>query len=138
LADVSHADLQGWFARQRDYYHGMLQRFTGSMQALLPGVIVSRPQASIYSVVDVRNVVPAGFDALDFVLFCARTGAVDVDGDRWTLLTAPLAEFYDCPPGQPNPGRTQMRVAYVEPPDQMERVPRLMADLLRQYLDHGG
>ena len=58
---------------------------------LLPGVIISRPDASLYSVVDVRRIVPADFDALEFVLWCAREGVVEVEGEKMTLLTAPMA-----------------------------------------------
>ena len=134
LADESHADLQKWYARQREYYQDMLRDFTSRTRDLLPGVIVSRPDASIYSVVDVRNIVPAEFDALEFVLFCARTGSVDVAGRQMTLLTAPMAGFYSVEAGAPNPGRTQMRIAFVDTPERMKLVPELLAGLLEQYL----
>ncbi|MGD9546313.1 MAG: aminotransferase class I/II-fold pyridoxal phosphate-dependent enzyme [Candidatus Krumholzibacteriia bacterium] len=134
LAAESHADLQAWFARQRDYYRGMLQTFTDRTRQLLPGVIVSRPDASIYSVVDVRDIAPADFDALQFVLYCAREGKVEIEGRPLTLLTAPMAGFYSVPGGGPNPGRTQMRIAYVESPENMALVPDLLAGLLERYL----
>jgi aspartate aminotransferase len=134
LAHESHADLQAWYARQRAYYHAMLQEFTTRTRDLLPGVIVSSPAASIYSVIDVCNLVPAEFDALDFVLFCAREGVVEVAGEKLTLLTAPMGGFYKMAAGRPNPGRTQLRVAYVETPDRMKLVPGLLAELLHQYL----
>jgi len=134
LAGESRADLSTWYDRQRTYYRGMLQEFTAGMRELLPGVIVSRPDASIYSVIDVREIVPADFDALEFVLFCAREGKVDVGGENLTLLTAPMAGFYTMEGDAPNPGRTQMRVAYVETPERMRLVPALFASLLQQYL----
>ncbi|MFH2054108.1 MAG: aminotransferase class I/II-fold pyridoxal phosphate-dependent enzyme [bacterium] len=134
LAGESRADLQSWFARQRDYYRGMLQTFTDRTRQLLPGIIVSRPDASIYSVVDVRDIAPADFDALEFVLYCAREGKVEIEGRPLTLLTAPMAGFYSVPAGWPNPGRTQMRIAYVESPENMALVPDLLADLLELYL----
>lgn len=132
LAHESHAELRAWYGRQREYYRGMLTGLTGRLRELLPGIIVSSPDASIYSVVDVRDIAPAGFDALQFVLRCARTGQVEVGGRPLTLLTAPMAGFYSMPPGAPNPGRTQLRIAYVEPPDRMALVPDLLAGLLRQ------
>ena len=46
-----------------------------------------------------------------------------------------MAGFYSVPAGTPNPGRTQMRIAYVETPDTMALVPELLAELLEQYLD---
>lgn len=134
LAGESHADLQGWFAAQRAYYGGMLGDFTRRTRDLLPGLVVSSPDASIYSVVDFRNVAPADFDALDFVLYCAREGSVEVDGKRRTLLAAPMAGFYSVPAGEPNPGRTQLRIAYVAPPADMARVPDLLAGLYEAYL----
>jgi len=134
LAGVSHGDLQEWYGSQREYYRAMLRDFTTRTRDLLPGIIVSRPDASIYSVVDLRNIVPADFDALEFVLYCARQGSMDVAGRPMTLLTAPMAGFYSVAPGEPNPGRTQMRIAYVETPERMKLVPELLAGLLEQYL----
>ena len=133
LAKESHEDLRKWFADQRAYYGAMLEDFTRRTRDLLPGVIVSSPDASIYSVVDFRNIAPAGFDALEFVLFCAREGYVDIGGRRRTLLTAPMAGFYSAPAGEPNPGRTQLRIAYVAPPAEMAQVPELLAGLFKEY-----
>jgi aspartate aminotransferase len=56
----------------------------------------------------------------------------DAEGP-WTLLTAPMAEFYDLPDGAPNPGRTQMRIAFVDSPERMARVPRLFSELFARY-----
>ncbi|MEZ4386841.1 MAG: aminotransferase class I/II-fold pyridoxal phosphate-dependent enzyme [Candidatus Krumholzibacteriia bacterium] len=133
LAGQSHQDLQAWFRRQRDYYRGMLVQFTEATRRLLPGVIVSSPDASIYSVVDVRDLVDGSFDALEFVVWCAREGRHLLDGRNLTLLTAPMAGFYGVPVDAPNPGRTQMRVAYIERPENMALVPSLLAELLDQY-----
>jgi aspartate aminotransferase len=132
LAHVPEAELRQWFADQREYYRAMLSDFTTRTRELLPGVIVSSPDAALYSVVDVRRIEP-DFDALQFVLWCATEGRTDVDGEPYTLLVAPMAGFYDAPPGR-NPGRTQMRLAYVVPPAQMKLVPELFASLLDAYL----
>lgn len=137
LAHESHADLRKWYGRQRAYYQDMLQDFTTRMRELLPGVIVSSPDASIYSVIDVRNIAPAGFDALKFVLFCARAGKLSLAGEDLTLLTAPMAGFYKVDAGKANPGRTQLRIAYVESPERMQLVPELLAGLFQQYLERG-
>ena len=133
LRDESAEDLRRWYARQRKYYRSMLVELTSRMQRLLPEVMVSSPDASIYSVVDVRRIVPASFDAMEFVLYCAREGRVDVQGKAFTLLVAPMSGFYDLPTGE-NPGRTQTRIAYVETPERMELVPQLFATLLRGFL----
>ncbi len=133
LAHEDHATLQAWYAQQREYYRGMLFDFTDSLRNALPGAIVSSPDAAIYSVIDVRDIAADGFDALDFVLWCASEGFVERDGRQITVLTAPMSGFYSVPEGAPNPGRTQVRVAYVESPERMAAVPVLFADLFRQY-----
>jgi aspartate aminotransferase len=133
LAHEGASDLQRWYEQQRTYYREMLTALTAELKTRLPGVIISSPDASIYSVVDVRDLVGPDFDAQDFVIFCARKGVVEVDGAAFTLLVAPMAEFYDVPVGQPNPGVTQMRIALVEPPEKMKLVPSLFAELLAQY-----
>ena len=134
IAQESIDDLNAWYRRQREYYRAMLASFTRRTRELLPGAIVSSPDAAIYSIVDLRNIVGPEFEALDFVLHCASTGKVEKDGKVWTLLTAPMGGFYDVPKGRPNPGRTQLRVAYVESPEKMALVPELLAALLEQYV----
>ena len=134
LAHEDPADLRRWYGEQREYYRRMLVVLTDRTRELIPGIIVSSPDASIYSVVDVRDVAGEDFDALEFVLHCASEGRVDLAGRAWTLLTAPMAGFYDVPEGSPNPGRTQMRIAYVEKPDRMALVPDLLASLLESYV----
>ena len=63
--------------RQRDYYRAMLRDFTAPHCAsCCRGSIVSSPDARIYSVVDVRNIAPADFDALEFVLLLRARGQV--------------------------------------------------------------
>lgn len=132
LGDVPPEELRGWYGRQRDYYRAMLDDFTSRTREYVPGVIVSSPEASLYSVVDVREIAP-DFDALAFVNWCATEGRVDLEGVPYTLLVAPMAGFYDAP-ADANPGRTQMRFAYVVPPDQMALIPELFARLLDRYL----
>lgn len=134
LAHEDTAKLRDWYERQRKYYREMLFSFTDGMHRALPGVVVSSPEAALYSVIDVKNLVDEDFQALDFVMWCATEGAVDLDGRQLTLLTAPMAGFYSVPAGTPNPGRTQMRVAYVETPEHMTVIPELFAKLLRAYL----
>ncbi len=133
LAHESHEDLQAWYAQQRAYYADMLGSVSQGLRNLVPGIIVSSPDASIYSVIEVRECTKPGFDALDFVLACARQGSVEIDGEQLTLLVSPMAGFYRTTPGEQNPGTTQMRIAYVETPERMKLLPRLFAALLQEY-----
>ncbi|MFU8798067.1 MAG: pyridoxal phosphate-dependent aminotransferase [Gammaproteobacteria bacterium] len=133
LAHESHKNLQSWYKKQRQYYKTMLETFTQSMRKLLPGIIVSSPDAAIYSIVDVRKLVDEAFDAMDFVMYCAGEGYVEIDGKKITLLTASMGGFYSVHSGDENPGRTQMRIAYVVSPEEMTLVPFLFAALFKQY-----
>lgn len=133
MAHVSLEELKHWYTKQRTYYFEMLAAFTEDLKSRLPGIIISSPDASIYSVVDVRNIAKPGFDALDFVLWCATQGKVNVNGINTTLLVSPMAGFYNVGKGERNPGKTQMRIAYVESPENMKKVPLLFAKLFNQY-----
>ncbi|MGK0467055.1 pyridoxal phosphate-dependent aminotransferase [Clostridium sp.] len=133
LAHESKEQINGWCEGLREYYKNIMFKYYNGMREMEPGLIVSSPDAAIYSVVDVRNVVKPGFDSIAFVMYCAQEGSVDYNGVETTLLVAPLKGFYDLKPGEVNPGSTQMRIAFVETPENMEKVPELFVKLLRKY-----
>ncbi|WP_326910882.1 pyridoxal phosphate-dependent aminotransferase [Sedimentibacter sp. MB31-C6] len=133
LAHESKEQIASWCKSIREYYKKMIFKVYNGLKEQEPGLIVSSPDASIYTVVDVRDVVKPGFDAIDFVLYCAQEGSVNYNGVETTLLVAPLKGFYDIPAGENNPGSTQFRIAFVETPENMEKVPELFVKLLRQY-----
>lgn len=138
LANEAHSSLQAWYEQQRDYYQDLITNTVQGLKQQLPDLIVSEPQASIYSVLDVRNLVDEQFDAQDFVMYCAQEGKVKIDdkgadSQDMTLLVSPMAGFYSGQ-GKENPGLTQMRVAYIQPPSQMKLVPILFKALLEKYL----
>lgn len=133
LAHESKDDILGWCKGLREYYKEQLFTVYNGLKAKEPGLIVSSPDASIYSVIDVRNVVKSGFDAIDFVLYCAEEGSVVVDGVETTLLVAPMKGFYNVKSGEKNPGSTQFRISFVETPENMAKIPELFVTLLRQF-----
>lgn len=133
LAHESKEDILGWCKGLREYYKEQLYTVYNGLKAKEPGLIVSSPDASIYSVIDVRNIVKPGFDAIDFVLYCAQEGSVVVDGVETTLLVAPMKGFYNVKSGDKNPGSTQFRISFVESPENMAKIPELFVTLLRQF-----
>lgn len=133
LLHESKEQLLSWFEKQRRYYREMVHSVTSGLKKEVPELIISEPDASLYTVVDVRNIFGPNFDATEFVLYCAQKGAVSIDGVKTTLLVAPMAGFYSNSPLQSNPGKTQMRIAYVEPPEVMAKVPKLFSDLLNEF-----
>ncbi len=132
LAHIKKEDLKSWFEKQRDYYRSILKGLVDGFKKELPNVIISNPEASIYSVVDVRNIVKPGFDALSFVMYCAREGKIEIKGIPTTLLVSPMAGFYNTQEGREQ-GKTQMRIACVENSENMKKVPELFAKLLHRY-----
>lgn len=134
LAEEPIEKIQNWFDSQREYYKQIGEDLLNGFKNEMPDLIVSRPEASIYSVVDVRNITEE-FDALDFVTFCATHGSCELDGQNYTLLVAPMAGFYTVDSTEKNPGLTQMRIAYVESQENMKKVPKLFSELLSQYLN---
>ena len=133
IAHESHEDLNKWYRKISSYYKPMLADFCSELKSRLPGVIVSSPDSSIYSVIDVRDIAPAGFKAMDFVLYCAKEGKVELDGEYYTLLVAPMSGFYSVEKGEKNPGDTQMRVAYVPVKEDMKKAPLLFEKLFKAY-----
>lgn len=131
LAEEDIKELQKWFEKQREYYKKLMVELTLKLKEKLPGIIVSLPQASIYSVIDVRKIAKPGFDAKEFVLYCTKEGQVKVQGKEMTLLVSPLAGFYNME-GK-NPGQTQMRISYVAPPEEMKLVPELFSRLFKEF-----
>ncbi|OZV10246.1 aminotransferase class I/II [Tissierella sp. P1] len=133
LAHESKESILGWCKQQRDYYKDQIVKVYNGLKEQEPGLIVSSPDASIYSVIDVRNVVKPGFDSIEFVLYCAGQGSVEMDGVETTLLVAPMKGFYDVKNDEENPGKTQFRISFVESPENMDKIPKLFVKLLRQY-----
>lgn len=125
LLHESKKELQGWFQKQRAYYSQMAQALTAGLKKEMPQLIVSSPDAALYTVVDVRKMVSSDFDATDFVMYCAQKGNVG----KKTLLVAPMSGFYSLQ----ERGKTQMRIAYVEPPEVMAEVPQLFSKLFLEY-----
>lgn len=133
LAHETEEQIAGWCKGLKDYYKEQIMMVYNGLKEREPGLIVSSPDASIYTVIDVRNVVKPGFDAIDFVLYCAQEGKVSVDGVETTLLVAPMKGFYNVAEGEHNPGSTQFRISFVETPENMAKIPELFVELLKQF-----
>lgn len=133
LAHESHEDLQAWYGEQKAYYQGMMSEVAAGLRDKVPGLIVSNPEAALYSVLDVKDVADEHFDAAQFVQYCAQHGKVEIDGAPHSLLLAPMKGFYSGEKGDEHPSRTQLRMAFVEPPEAMKKVPELFAKLFEAY-----
>ena len=133
IAHESHESLNQWYSEIRTYYKSMMTDFSRKLKEKLPRVIVSSPDSSIYSVVDVRNIADPDFNSLDFVMYCAREGKIEIEGEYYTLLVSPMSGFYSMDLNDKNPGDTQMRISYVPVKDEMDKAPLLFASLFNEY-----
>ena len=133
IAEESVEDIRLWFAKQRDYYRDLIKNTVKDIQSHIPNIIITPPESALYSVVDVRNLVDDHFSALDFCIYCAQKGKVKIDDTWYTLLMAPMSGFYTPGIYGHDPGRTQMRIAYVQGEKLTAKVPVLLAKLLGSY-----
>ncbi|MFA7662499.1 MAG: aminotransferase class I/II-fold pyridoxal phosphate-dependent enzyme [Patescibacteria group bacterium] len=132
LLDQNKDDLEKWYQQQRTYYQEMMDEVYVGLKRLEPKLIVSQPQAALYSVIDVRKMVSKNFSADAFVLWAAYEGWAEIENKKLTLLLAPMSGFYSVENAES--GRTQFRLAYVESLDKMKLVPQLFVKLLEKYL----
>ena len=133
LAKLTRAQLHEWSGKNKSHYKKIMTQLTDGIRESLPGSIVSSPDAAIYTVVDVRELVDDDFDAKKFVLYCAQEGKIRIGDEFKTLLVAPMAGFYNVSEGEENPGKTQMRIAHVLSEEEMALVPELFAQLFKDY-----
>ncbi|MFL3008870.1 MAG: pyridoxal phosphate-dependent aminotransferase [Candidatus Neomarinimicrobiota bacterium] len=130
LAKENEKDLKVWIENQRDYYKKIMTNLRSGLLKSIPGLIVSFPEASIYLIIDFRNITEKNFSAIDFVNFCAEKGKVYLDGDYYTLLMAPMERFYK----NPSKGKTQLRLAMVESVELIQKIPKVLSLLFSSYL----
>ena len=130
LAHESHESLKAWYQSQRNYYRPLMVALRQGLLQEMPGLIVTKPEAAIYMVIDFRNICPPGFNAKDFVTYCAAEGKVHLAGQQYTLLLAPMNEFYA---SQESTVTTQMRIAMVEPQNLIEKTPAILGALYHAY-----
>jgi aspartate aminotransferase len=130
LANEDTIDLKIWIDKQKDYYQKIMIDLRLNLLNFIPGLIVSLPEASIYLIIDFRNIVGNNFSAIDFVNYCAKKGQVNLNGNYYTLLMAPMERFYK----NPKKGKTQLRLAMVESVDLIKKIPKVLSSLFSSYL----
>ena len=129
LANETHDEIQNWFSRQTLYYKNLFHLIKDSLMKELPGIIVSEPEASIYCVIDFKNISKSDFDSEVFVNYCAEKGAVKIDGVCYTVLLAPMKGFYK----NHHIGKTQVRLALVENSELLKITPIIITSLFKTF-----
>ena len=130
LAQETHEELNKWFQLQKHYYKSTMELLRNNFLKEIPGLVVTNPEAAIYFIIDFRNICDDSFNAAAFIRYCASSGKVEIDGNLFTLLLAPVQGFYR----NENSGKTQLRVAIVESKELMEKSPKILSKLYDSYL----
>ena len=129
LADISYDEINLWYLKQRNYYLPLMNSIRDSIIEKIPGVLISKPSAAIYLIIDFKNICNSEFDANDFILYCAKKGCVKYNKIDYTLLFAPLNEFYS----GDEKVKTQIRIAIVEKPKYLKLAPIILSELFKEY-----
>ncbi len=131
MASEPHENIRKWQDNQREYYRSLLFDLKNEFQNQIPGLIVTQPEAAIYFILDLKNLVDDNFHAEHFIDYCATKGKVDLNGKFHTLLLAPMSGFYI----DEKVGKCQLRVAMVDTPDRMRLAPKLLSKLFTNYVN---
>ena len=129
LANESHQSIQNWYKKQRTYYKEIIFKLIKEFKRQIPGIIVSRPKAAIYFIIDLKNIVDDNFNSIDFTNYCAKYGRVRIGSNVYTLLLAPMNGFY----ANTKLGKKQLRVAIVEELKVILNAPTILSKLLKSY-----
>ena len=129
LALESKSQIKKWYSKQNSYYLKLFKDINKGLKKILPGIIVSEPEASIYCILDFKRIANQRFDSDNFVNFCAEKGSVLVDKKLYTVLLAPMKGFYS----NSSIGKTQVRLALVEDPYLLSITPKIIASLFKSY-----
>ena len=132
MANEPHQNIRKWQFDQRIYYSGVLNMLKDEFEKELPGLIVTKPEAAIYFIIDFRNIAPKDFNAVEFIDYCAKSGKVKIKNKFYTLLLSPMSGFYSSHKN----GIYQMRVAMVDEPNRMKIAPILLSKLYNDYINN--
>ncbi len=97
----------------------------------IPNLIISIPESALYFVIDFKMIFNNDFDIENFIEYCATIGKSRINNNDYTILLAPMTGFYH----DKNKGRTQARVAIVEPEENIKIFPAILSDLIKNYTE---
>jgi len=132
ILELSNNEIKKWFKQQRYYYSTLINNLKTDLLSTIPGIIVSNPESAIYLVLDFRNIADDNFEITKFIEYCATSGKCLIGNIFYTLLLAPMTGFYS----DDNRGRTQARIAIVESEENLNKVPKILSKLIKDYFNY--
>jgi aspartate aminotransferase len=133
LAQEKKTDLQKWYKQQRNHYQKIILSTSEEIKNNIPGIIVNKPEAALYFIVDFSHIAAKNFTAYGFAEFAAAQGRVKLAGQTYTLLIAPIEPFYHSKLPKKSRARKQIRLSCVASADDMKKVPLILKGLFEQY-----
>ena len=130
IANLSSQEIIDWYKIQREYYSGIITDLVNGLEQELPGLIISRPKASIYIVLDFSHITPDHFNISKFIEYTAKHGISDFNNKKYTLLLSSMNGFFSTKISN----NKLARIALVEPKDKIMAVPSLLSSLLNDYI----
>ena len=133
ISTLSEKEILTWVEKLKNHYSKIIVNTREQILKFLPNIIISKPEAAIYSVIDVKKISQGkNFDAKDFCIWCATKGKEKIGNEYFTLLLSPMDGFYVNKKDKVY--KTQMRVSYVAEQKDIEKIPFLLKNLLDKYL----
>ena len=130
IANLSPQEITDWYKMQRKHYSEIITDLVNGLEKELPGLIISKPKASIYIVLDFSRITPDDFNISRFIEYTAKYGISSFNNKNYTLLLSPMNGFFSTKMSH----NKLARIALVEPKDKMKAVPSLLSSLLNDYI----
>ena len=130
VSNLSNKEIVEWYKVQRQYYSEIINFLIKGLKKELPGLIILRPESSIYIVLDFSRITPHNFKISDFIEYSAKYGKYKNKDKIYTLLLSPMNGFYS----DKVSGSKLARIALVETKNKIKVVPSLLSNLLTDYL----
>ena len=135
ISNLSSQEIAEWYKMQREYYFEIITDLINGLQQELPGLIISKPKASIYIILDFSKITPDNFNISKFIEYTAEFGMSSFNNKKYTILLSPMNGFFSTKISE----NKLARIALVESKDKMKVVPSILSRLLKDYLIfHGG
>ena len=132
ILKLSKQELRKWYKDQRIYYYRLMIELRKGLIDKIPNLIVSKPESALYLVIDFKMIFNEDCSVENFIEYCATIGKSKINNNFYTILLAPMTGFYY----NKNDGKTQARIAIVEPEDNIKIVPDVLLALLHDYFDY--
>ncbi|MDQ6985618.1 MAG: aminotransferase class I/II-fold pyridoxal phosphate-dependent enzyme [Candidatus Dojkabacteria bacterium] len=76
INDLSESEIKDWIESLKKIYFKRLNNIRNELLDLNNDLIISKPESSLYLIIDVKKAVNKDFSAKEFALYCAEKGKI--------------------------------------------------------------